>query len=139
MVKRKARRAPATPARGKMPSREKILTAAIEEFAARGFDGAKVDRIAHSAGVNKAMLYYHFRSKAALFLDILRTQFGAVADAVETIRAGGGTPQVQLRKFADTIARQALARPHFPHMWLREIADGGRHIDATVVTQFRRV
>jgi AcrR family transcriptional regulator len=137
MVKR--RPAPKTVSAAEPGTREKVLAAALEEFAARGFDGAKVDRIAQRAGVNKAMLYYHFRSKATLFLEILRTQFGGVADAVEGVRTSGGTPEHQLRSFADTIARQALARPHFPHMWLREIADGGRHVDASVIEQFRRV
>lgn len=120
-------------------SRDRILAAALQEFAARGFDGAKVDRIAERAGLNKAMLYYHFRSKRALFLEILRGQFGAVADAAEAVRDSGGPPDVKLRRFAETIARQGLARPHFPPMWLREIADGGRHVDASVILEFRRV
>jgi TetR/AcrR family transcriptional regulator len=132
MVNRKA----AAPAPG---TRDRILTAAMEEFAARGFDGAKVDRIAQHARVNKAMLYYHFHNKAALFLEILRSQFSAVADAVESVRSAGGAPAEQLRSFTETIARQALVRPHFPHMWLREIADGGRHVDASVIGEFRRV
>jgi AcrR family transcriptional regulator len=118
---------------------ERIVSAALHEFAARGFDGAKVDRIAREARVNKAMLYYHFNSKAALFIEILRTQFGAVADAVGAVRSGGCLPVEQLRAFVDTMARQALTRPHFPHMWLREIADGGRHVDASVIQEFRRV
>ena len=50
-----------------------------EEFAARGFDGAKVDRIAARARVNKAMLYYHFQNKAALYREILRTLFRRLA------------------------------------------------------------
>ncbi|HXT69229.1 MAG TPA: TetR/AcrR family transcriptional regulator [Vicinamibacterales bacterium] len=120
-------------------TRELILAAAIQEFAGKGFDGAKVDRIAERAGVNKAMLYYHFHNKAALYLEILREQFSSVADAVEAVRAAGGSPVDQIRHFTAAIARQALARPHFPHMWLREIADGGRHVDASVIMQFRRV
>ena len=127
-----------TPAPGP-GTRDRILAAAMEEFAARGFDGAKVDRIAQRARVNKAMLYYHFHNKAALFLEILRGQFSAVADAVASVRSAGGPPEQQLLSFTETIARQALARPHFPHMWLREIADGGRHVDASVIAEFRRV
>ena len=41
-------------------SRQRLLTAAAAEFAARGFAGASVDRIARAARVNKAMIYYHF-------------------------------------------------------------------------------
>ena len=36
-------------------------------FAARGFDGVSVDDIARDAGVNKAMIYYHFADKLALY------------------------------------------------------------------------
>ena len=50
--------------------------AAAAEFAARGFAGANVDRIARAARVNKAMIYYHFKSKAALYREILRDMFG---------------------------------------------------------------
>ena len=48
-------------------SREKILAAAKDEFAQHGQAGARVDRIARQAGVNKAMLYYHFQSKDNLY------------------------------------------------------------------------
>ena len=62
----------ARPRRSDAPSsRDRLLTAAAAEFAMRGFEGAKVDRIAKHARVNKAMLYYHFTSKAALYREIL--------------------------------------------------------------------
>ena len=120
-------------------TRQRIIETALEEFAARGFDGAKVDRIARRARVNKAMLYYHFRSKAALYLEILREQFSALGEAVAAARDSNQPPADQLRAFIETIAHEALARPHFPSIWLREIAEGGRHIDQTVVLALRRV
>jgi TetR/AcrR family transcriptional regulator len=120
-------------------TRDRIIAAAAQEFAARGFDGAKVDRIAMRARLNKAMLYYHFRSKAEVYRHILRAQFAAVATAVEGARAEGGTPDTQLRRFIETIARETIARPEFPAMWLRELAEGGRHLDDSVVTEMRRV
>src|SRR5262245_58924122 len=120
--RRRAARKPA------QDTRDRLLTAAREEFAARGFDGAKVDRIARRARINKAMVYYHFPSKAALYLAILREQFAAVAEAVTAALAQGGTPREQLSRYIDTIAGVALSRPHFPPMWLREIAEGGRHL-----------
>jgi AcrR family transcriptional regulator len=43
-----------------------ILNAAEKEFSAKGFDGARVDQIAREAGVNKALLYYYFKSKKGL-------------------------------------------------------------------------
>lgn len=120
-------------------TRDRILQIALEEFAARGFDGAKVDRIARRAKVNKAMLYYHFRSKANLYLTILREQFAALGEAAATARKPGLAADEQLTRFIDAIAREASSRPHFPAIWLREIAEGGRHVDATVVMALRRV
>jgi len=120
-------------------TKQRILDTALVEFATRGFDGAKVDRIAARARVNKAMLYYHFRSKAELYLAILREQFGGLGEAVASVRVAGVPPDLQLRRFIEAIAREAVARPHFPSIWLREIAEGGRHVDADVVLALRRV
>ncbi len=137
MVKRRSRRPPG--AAVPRSTRERLLDAARQEFAARGFEGAKVERIVQRARVNKAMLYYHFPSKAALYHAILKEQFIAVAEGVETVRRSGAAPADQLRHFIERLAHEALARPHFPPMWLREVADGGRHLDASVVADIRRV
>jgi TetR/AcrR family transcriptional regulator len=127
-----------SPAR-RLPSRDRILAAAAAEFAARGFDGAKVDQIARRARLNKAMVYYHFPSKVAVYRAILRDVFADVGVAVGRVRDAGGAPQAQLRAFVRAVADQAIARPHFPPLWLRELADGGRHLDASVLAEMRRV
>jgi AcrR family transcriptional regulator len=48
-------------------TRQRLLDAAEEEFAARGIAGARVDRIARAAGSNKAQIYHYFDSKFGLF------------------------------------------------------------------------
>jgi TetR/AcrR family transcriptional regulator len=48
-----------------------ILRVATAEFAARGFDGARVDRIAAQCGLSKNMLYYYFGRKEDLFVAVL--------------------------------------------------------------------
>ncbi len=120
-------------------SRERLLAAARQEFALRGFDGAKVDRIAARARVNKAMLYYHFRNKAALYREILRDLFHGVAASVTAVRERGGSPEDQLHGFVAAVAHDGIDRPDFPAIWLREIADGGRRLDASIVAEFQRV
>ncbi|HKW01137.1 MAG TPA: TetR/AcrR family transcriptional regulator [Vicinamibacterales bacterium] len=129
-----ARRTPGAPT-----TRDRLLAAAAEEFAARGFDGAKVDRIAARARINKAMLYYHFKSKTALYQAILLDRFGRVAAAVEAVREQGGTPEAQLRGFVEALAGTAFTQPQFPPLWLREIADGGRHLAPPIVSEMSRV
>jgi TetR/AcrR family transcriptional regulator len=115
-------------------SRDRLLAAAAEEFAARGYDGARVDRIAQRARVNKAMVYYHFASKAALYRTVLVDVFQALAASVARASEQSGA-EAQLRAFIRAIAGGTATHPHFPSMWLRELADGGRHLDATVVKQ----
>ena len=121
------------------PSRDRLLSAAAAEFAARGFDGATVDRIAARARVNKAMIYYHFRSKAGLYREILLGLFAEVAASTEAVRSAGGTPDRQLRGFVEAIASGAVTRPHFPPIWLREMAEAGRHVDRAIVAEIGRV
>lgn len=53
-------------------SRQRILDAARAEFAEKGFDGARVDEIAKRAQVNKALIYYYFKSKDELLQELLR-------------------------------------------------------------------
>ncbi len=124
---------------GGADSRARLLAAAAEEFAALGYDGAKVDRIAAKARVNKAMLYYHFTNKAALYREVLRGVFGAAAEAVEAAGRTDDPPEVRIRAFITAIADSAVSRPHFPAIWLREMAEGGRHLDEPVVGQMRRI
>jgi AcrR family transcriptional regulator len=53
-------------------SRERILRAALAEFSANGFAGARVDAIAQAARINKRMLYHYYGNKEDLFRAVLR-------------------------------------------------------------------
>lgn len=53
-------------------TQERILAAALKEFADRGFAGARVDVIARRAAINKRMLYHYFGDKEGLFRAVLR-------------------------------------------------------------------
>lgn len=55
----------------KKPARERILDAAIEEFSAFGFAGARIDRIASAAGINKQLIYHYFGGKSDLYREVL--------------------------------------------------------------------
>ena len=123
------------PARLEAGSRERLFAAAAAEFAARGFAGANVDRIARAAHVNKAMIYYHFKSKASLYQEILGEMFHAVGERIRAVAASDATPQEKLAQFVEAIATAAEARPHFPPIWFREIAEGGVHLGAATMAE----
>jgi AcrR family transcriptional regulator len=57
-------------------TRGRILSAALKEFAAKGFAGARVDKIAGRAAINKRMLYHYFGGKEELFRAVLRRKIG---------------------------------------------------------------
>jgi AcrR family transcriptional regulator len=120
------RRQPRRPARD---SHAAILRAAAAEFAERGYDAARVDRIAVRARLNKAMLYYHFGSKRALYLEVLRETFRAVGARARAIADGPGNAQTKLDTWIATLVDEAGARPWLPPIMLREIAAGATHLD----------
>jgi AcrR family transcriptional regulator len=52
-------------------TKERILKAAMAEFSAYGIAGARVDRIANTAGCNKNLIYIYFENKETLFTTVL--------------------------------------------------------------------
>jgi AcrR family transcriptional regulator len=106
-----------------------ILAAAALEFAERGFGGARVDRIARRARVNKAMLYYHFKSKERLYRALLRQMFGLAAERLRVIAAGPGRPAHKIDLAIAAIAAFIQEHTFFPAIMLREVAEGGAHLD----------
>lgn len=73
--------------RQRLPAPERrglIVSAALAEFAQRGYDGASMGRIAAAAGVTRTVLYDHFPSKRALFAAVLAER---AATLLEHLRA----------------------------------------------------
>jgi TetR/AcrR family transcriptional regulator len=110
-------------------SPERILAAAAAEFGARGYAGARVDRIARLARVNKAMLYYHFASKQGLYRELLRTTFTIAAARLRAVAESGATPDLMVDRAIAALAELARERSFLPSVMMREIAEGGVHLD----------
>jgi AcrR family transcriptional regulator len=115
-------------------SPDRILTAAAKEFAERGYAGAGVDRIARRARVNKAMLYYHFGSKRDLYRTLLRQTFSSVATEFEAIAGDDCAAGDQIDRIVATLAGYIEEHPWFPAIMLREVAEGGAHLDRDTLT-----
>jgi TetR/AcrR family transcriptional regulator len=119
--------------------RQRILEAAAEVFAERGFGGAGVDEIARRAGVNKAMLYYHVGDKAALFGEVVSASVGSIAEAVASALAETDDPSERLRAIPRAFSKTVRERPFLPQLMLREIAAGGPNLPQRVVEQMGKV
>jgi TetR/AcrR family transcriptional regulator len=115
--------------RPRRDSQAAIFGAATHEFAERGFDAARVDRIAAKARVNKAMIYYHYRSKLGLYLAVLHEGFRAVIARTRAIADGPQSAAAKLDAWIEAFVEEAAARPWLPPIMLREIGSGAPHID----------
>jgi AcrR family transcriptional regulator len=120
-------------------SPDRILAAAAAEFAARGYAGARVDRIARRARVNKAMLYYHFRSKEALYRTLLRQTFTRAGQRLQAIAQADMTPPEKLDRAIEAIASFVGEHAFFPSIMLREIAEGGVRLDRATLAALATV
>lgn len=120
-------------------TRDLIFAAAATAFARHGYDGAGVDHIAREAGVNKAMLYYHFGSKVELYRAVVGDMLRAVGAAVTAIAAAADAPAVKIERFVDTVASLRDKRPWFPPLMMREMAAGAPHLDADTLAGIRTV
>ncbi|MEV4442144.1 TetR family transcriptional regulator [Streptomyces sp. NPDC049577] len=63
-------------------TRQDLLNAAIDEFAEYGFDGARIERVATRAGVNKERIYQYFGNKQKLFGHVLEAELERIATAI---------------------------------------------------------
>lgn len=79
--------------------REAILSAALEEFSARGFATARLEDVARRAGVAKGTIYLYFRDKETLFQELVRAELSPVVAALEAAPVG----DLPLRVVADRL------------------------------------
>ena len=80
--------------------REAILTAALDEFSARGFEAARLDDVAKRAGIAKGTIYLYFRDKENLFQELIRTMLTPLVGTIEAM----GQADLPLAALADRIA-----------------------------------
>jgi len=110
-------------------TRQKILDAAIEEFAAHGFHGARVDVIAEKAGSNKQRIYAYYTSKEGLYAEVLRHAFLLLADeeAVLTEQLGEAGADFGARIFRHYMTFHERV-PFFWRLIAWENLEGKRHL-----------
>ena len=81
-------------------TRSRILDAAVREFSENGLAGARTEQIASVAGVNKALLYYYFKSKEELYKTALQFIVQRVLDNSLAALTPDSTPGEQIVRFA---------------------------------------
>ncbi|MEF3697886.1 TetR/AcrR family transcriptional regulator [Desulfolutivibrio sp.] len=123
----------------KLAVRRRILDAAAESFSREGFAGARVERIAKAAGVNKAGLYYHVGNKARLFEEVMVELFSQMADRLEAAMAAAESPAQSLDILVRALAQAFEDGPAQARIMLIEVARGGLNVSEKVMHQVERV
>ena len=67
--------------------RDAILSAALEEFSASGFEATRLDDVAKRANVAKGTIYLYFRDKESLFQELIRTMLTPIVGSIEAMGA----------------------------------------------------
>ncbi|MGA7382652.1 MAG: TetR/AcrR family transcriptional regulator [Terriglobales bacterium] len=122
-------------------SRAAILQAAVREFSREGVAGARIDAIARRARVNKALLYYYFKDKEALYSAVLDQVFGGLAAAVNTAFALTIPPRDKVLAYVSAHFDYVAGHPLYPRIVQGEMMSAGRNgssqLDRIVKQYFR--
>jgi len=108
-------------------TRERILSAAMAEFARHGYDATGVAEICAAAGVTKGAFYHHFASKQALFLELLGAWLRTLDEQLQTANVTAASVPLRMQGMAQAIkqvfvdARGQL--PMFLEFWVQAARD----------------
>lgn len=109
-------------------SQQIILAAACDEFAQHGLAGARVDRIAERAGLNKRLIYYYFTSKDELFLAVLEAAYADIRAAEQQLHLTDMPPPQAIRRLTEFTWNYYLEHPEFLTLLNSENLEHGRHL-----------
>ena len=108
-------------------SRDRILDGAAEEFAAAGFAGARIDRIARRTRLNVRMIYYHFGSKKGVYRAVLEHIYERMSGILAELPTSAGTRALEaFGRYFDLLSDE----PRFADVLVRELLDGAKHLKA---------
>ena len=102
-------------------TRRRILQAAAREFSAHGLAGARTDAIARSAKVNKALIYYYFKSKEALYIAAIEDMVDSVVKSTAAVLEQRCTPGEQLLRLALNHFDRILTQHEFQSLMQQEM------------------
>lgn len=103
--------------------KEKILEAAEELFAEKGYEGTSVRDIANRAGVNIAMISYYFGSKEKLLESLIRYRAGYTSDLLDALKKNPDEDPVhKIEKVIDLYVDRILTHHRFHNIMSRQLS-----------------
>jgi AcrR family transcriptional regulator len=115
----------------------RIVATAEDIFAEQGLAGARMDEIARAAKVNKALLYYYFRSKEELYRFVLEALLSQLSERVGRTDAERPSASKRLGVIVDHFFDFVLAHPNYPRLIQREVMSRGPNMGWIVSEYYR--
>ena len=109
-------------------NRARILEAAIEEFAARGFKGASMDAIAARTHTTRALINYYFGGKEKVYLAVLEHVYGDIRQAEDRLDLDHLSPVDAIRRIVEFTYNYYLEHEGFVRLVVAENQAGGRRL-----------
>ena len=112
-------------------SQQEILVAASREFSEHGLGGARIDRIAELAGINKKLIYYYFKSKDALFTAVLEATYANIRRAEGALHLTDVPPAEAIRRLTAFTWNYYVEHPEFLTLLNSENLHRARHLQVS--------
>lgn len=112
-------------------ARQALTTAAVAEFAAKGFAGARVDEIAAVAGVNKQLVYHYFDSKQGLYLVALESVYAEIREKEKKLSLDALEPMEAMAQLVAFSFDYLAEHPEFIALLADENRNQGTHLRAS--------
>lgn len=104
-----------------LDTEEQILKAAKQVFRERGFSGARMQKIADEAGINKSMLHYYFRTKDQLFQQVFQESIRDFFPKIFKVLNADLAFVPKIRKLVETYYTMFKNHPHLPRFVIHEM------------------
>src|SRR5689334_18627572 len=109
-------------------NRARIVQAAIDEFAARGFKGASMDAIAARTHTTRALINYYFGSKEQLYLAVLEGVYSEIREAEAELDLDHLEPAAAIRRIVEFTYHYYLEHEGFVRIVVADNQARGRHL-----------
>jgi AcrR family transcriptional regulator len=109
-------------------NRARIVRAAIDEFAARGFKGASMDAIAARTDTTRALINYYFGSKEKLYIAVLEQVYAGIREAEGKLDLDHLAPLEAVRRIVEFTYTYYLEHEGFVRLVVAENQAHGRHL-----------
>ena len=112
-------------------SQSTILAAARDEFAEYGLAGARMERIAERASLNKRLIYYYFEDKEKLFQAVLEQAYRDIREQEMGLHLLDLEPPAAVRRLIEFTWDYYLAHPEFMTLLNSANLHKGRHLEGS--------